>query len=293
MSGLESKAGSKPADILLRIVARRRERLAEAKAAAAGAIGTAGEALELQAGPPLGPADNAFLGALVACRERGVPAIIAEVKMGSPRLGSLAGRVDPTAQAATYAANGAAALSVVVEPDFFHGSYEILAACRRVAELPAIAKDFIVDPLQLAWAKAAGADAILLVAALYEPAELVHWAGLARGLGLVPLIETHSREDVAKLSGSPAGSTGASTPWELVGVNNRNLRTFEVDLGASIDLLPALPPLALKVAESGIDGRAAVLRLHGAGFDAFLIGESLLLAPSPAAKLRELSGAPA
>jgi indole-3-glycerol phosphate synthase len=276
---------SGPADILLRITARRRERLAEATAAA-GAAGGGGEPLALQAGAPLGPADNAFLGALVACRERGVPAIIAEVKMGSPRLGSLAGRLDPTAQAATYAANGAAALSVVVEPDFFHGSYELLAACRRVSGLPAIAKDFVVDPLQLAWAKAAGADAILLIAALYEPAELQAWAGLARGLGLVPLIETHSREDVAKL-GSP------EIPWELVGVNNRNLRTFEVDLAASIDLLHELPPLALKVAESGIDGRAAVDRLHGAGFDAFLIGESLLLAESPAAKLRELSGVPA
>jgi indole-3-glycerol phosphate synthase len=269
---------SGPADILLRITAKRRERLAEATA------GT-GNPLDLQPGAPRSPADNAFLGALAGRRERGVPAIIAEVKMGSPRLGSLAGRLDPTAQAETYAANGAAALSVVVEPDFFHGGYELLAACRRASGLPAIAKDFVVDPLQLVWAKEAGADAILLIAALYAPVELRRWAGLARGLGLVPLIETHSREDVAKLSGA------SESPWELVGVNNRNLRTFEVDLGASIDLLPALPATAIKVAESGIDGRAAVDRLHGAGFDAFLIGESLLLAASPAAKLRELAGA--
>ena len=266
---------SAPADILLRITARRRERLAEA---------TGGTALDLMAGVPLAPADNAFLGALAARRERGVPAIIAEVKMGSPRLGSLAGRLDPIAQAEIYATSGAAALSVVVEPDFFHGGYELLAACRQASGLPAIAKDFVVDPLQLVWAKEAGADAILLIAALYEPEELRRYAGLARGLSLVPLIETHSREDVGKLSGSA---------WELVGVNNRNLRTFEVDLGASIDLLPALPAAALKVAESGIDGRAAVDRLHGAGFDAFLVGESLLLAESPAAKLRELAGEPA
>jgi indole-3-glycerol phosphate synthase len=268
---------SAPADILLRITARRRERvMAE--------TGQAGVAVTLASGAPLNPAENAFLGALAARKERGLPAIIAEVKMGSPRLGSLAGRLDPTVQAETYAAHGAAALSVVVEPDFFHGGYELLAACRRVSGLPAIAKDFIVDPVQLVWAKEAGADAILLIAALYEPEELLRYADQARGLGLVPLIETHTREDVGKLANS------AGIPWELVGVNNRNLRTFEVDLGASIALLPDLPPMALKVAESGIDGRAAVDRLHAAGFDAFLIGESLLLAENPAEKLKELAG---
>jgi indole-3-glycerol phosphate synthase len=262
---------SAPADILLRITARRRERVADA--------GDTG--LRLAAGAPLAPAENAFLGALAAQKERGLPAIIAEVKMGSPRLGSLAGRLDPERQAETYAGNGATALSVVVEPDFFHGGYELLAACRRASGLPAIAKDFIVDPVQLVWAKEAGADAILLIAALYEPDELRRYAGQARGLGLVPLIETHTREDVAKLSGSP---------WELVGVNNRNLRTFEVSLSASIALLPDLPPMALKVAESGIDGRPAVDRLRAAGFDAFLIGESLLLAQDPGRKLQELAG---
>jgi indole-3-glycerol phosphate synthase len=264
---------SAPADILLKITERRRERVAEA----------GGSSLDLPSGDPLTPSENPFLGALAARKERGVPAIIAEVKMGSPRLGSLVDRLDPVRQAETYAANGAAALSVVVEPDFFHGGYELLAACRKASGLPAVAKDFVVDPIQLVWAKEAGADCILLIAALYEPAELRRYAGLARGLGLVPLIETHSREDVAKLAGAV---------WELVGVNNRNLRTFEVSLSASISLLPDLPPEALKVAESGIDGRAAVDRLHGAGFDAFLIGESLLLAASPAEKLRELAGCP-
>ncbi|MEA2693052.1 MAG: indole-3-glycerol phosphate synthase [Acidobacteriota bacterium] len=268
---------SAPADVLLRITTRRRERVMAETLATDGA----GVAVKLADGAPLTPAENAFLGALAARKERGLPAIIAEVKMGSPRLGSLAGRLDPTVQAETYAAHGATALSVVVEPDFFHGGYELLAACRHASGLPAIAKDFIVDPVQLVWAKEAGADAILLIAALYEPDELLCYAGQARGLGLVPLIETHTREDVAKLTGSP---------WELVGVNNRNLRTFEVDLGASIALLPDLPPMALKVAESGIDGRAAVDRLHAAGFDAFLIGESLLLAENPAAKLEELAG---
>jgi indole-3-glycerol phosphate synthase len=261
---------SAPADILQRITARRRERLASTPTPLPG----------LATGAPRSAADNRFLAALAARRGRGIPAIIAEVKMGSPRLGSLVGRIDPCRQAETYAANGAAALSVVVEPDFFHGSYDLLAACREASGLPAIAKDFLVDPLQLVWAKEAGADAILLIAALYAPDELRRYAGWARGLGLVPLIETHDREDVAKLAGSQ---------WELVGVNNRNLRTFEVDLAASIDLVPTLPAGAIKVAESGIDGRATLDRLGAAGFDAFLIGESLLLAGNPAEKLKELA----
>lgn len=265
---------SAPADILVKITERRRERVAEGAR-------TNGSPLDLSFGPPLAPSENLFLGALAAKRERGEPAVIAEVKMGSPRLGSLVDRLDPERQAETYAENGAAALSVVVEPDFFHGGYELLKACRKASGLPAVAKDFVVDPLQLVWAKEAGADCILLIAALYEPEELRRYAGLARGMGLVPLIETHSREDVGKLSGAS---------WELVGVNNRDLRTFHVDLAASISLLPDLPAGAIKVAESGIDGRAAVDRLHGAGFDAFLIGESLLLAADPAGKLRELAG---
>ena len=205
--------------------------------------------------------------------------MIAEVKMGSPRIGSLAGRVDPEAQARLYAEHGAAALSVVVEPDHFGGSYELLARCRAASGLPAIAKDFLVDERQLAWAAAAGADAVLLVAALHTAADLARWARRARGLGLAPLVETHDRDDLAKLAGAE---------WELVGVNNRDLRTFEVDLGHSIERLPELPAAACKVAESGIRNGADVARLAAAGFDAFLVGESLLLADDPAAKLEDL-----
>lgn len=272
---------SRPAgapDILLRIAERRRERIA-----AAGALqgfGDAPESTEL-----LGPGDNAFLAALDA-RRRGRPggevAVIAEVKMGSPRLGSLAGKVDPVAQARAYAANGAACLSVVVEPDFFHGGYEILAACREASGLPAIAKDFVVDPVQLTWAKEAGADAVLLIAALLTAEEIERYARLARALGLVPLIETHEAGDIAKLD--------AADGWELVGINNRDLRTFEVDLERSIALVPYLPSGCLKVAESGIRDALDVLLLRDNGFDAFLIGETLLLAPDPGGKLRELIG---
>jgi indole-3-glycerol phosphate synthase len=205
--------------------------------------------------------------------------VIAEVKMGSPRLGSLVGRVDPEAQARLYAAAGAAALSAVVEPDFFHGSYELLSRCRQASGLPTLAKDFVVDERQLAWAAAAGADAVLLIAALYVQPDLERYAAVAEELGLAVLVETHSPADAAKLAGRP---------WPLVGVNNRDLRTFEVDLAHSESLVGLLPRAALKVAESGLESAASLARLEEAGFDAFLIGESLLLATDPAAKLQEL-----
>jgi indole-3-glycerol phosphate synthase len=301
MSSPLPRAEATAPDLLLRIAARRRERLAEAGPRDAGPLAIASGVL--------GPGDNPFLaalanppraGAITACgapsahaaaasrpelprspAAPATPAIIAEVKMGSPRLGSLQGRVDPIAQARLYAANGAAALSVVVEPDFFFGSYELLEACRAASGLPAIAKDFVVDPVQLVWARRAGADAVLLIAALYEPEELAHYARIARGLGLAPLIETHDAADLVRLAGEP---------WELVGINNRDLRTFEVDLERSIALLPLLPPAALKVAESGIRDALDVALLADSGFDALLIGESLLLAEDPAAKLRALVG---
>lgn len=254
------------ADILVRIVERRRQRLAsEAEPAASP------RRLD-----PLTPKECPLLSELA--RNRG-HAVIAEVKLGSPRLGSLVGRVDPVTQARTYAEGGATALSVVVEPEFFHGSYELLETCRRASGLPALAKDFLVHPCQLEWAREAGADAVLLIAALYEAAELADWAARARGLGLAPLIELHDRADLAKL---------ACVPWELVGVNNRDLRTFEVDLEHSIAFRPGLPAGAMAVAESGIRSGRQVERLRAAGFDAFLVGESLLLADDPLALLEEL-----
>ncbi len=266
---VSTPGGPAPPDILRRIAERRRLAIA--------AGGSRVDPAELAEGAPRTTHDNAFLAAL---RAPGGPArIIAEVKMGSPRLGSLAGRVDPVAQAARYGAEGAAALSVVVEPEHFFGSYPLLAACRESSGLPAIAKDFIVDPVQLIWARDAGADAVLLIAALLEAEEMARYARLARGLGLVPLVETHGAEDIAKLR---------DEPWELVGINNRDLRTFEVDLERSIHLLPFLPPEAVKVAESGIRDGLDVALLRESGFDAFLIGEALLLAEDPAETLRQL-----
>jgi indole-3-glycerol phosphate synthase len=272
---VSAPATARVAEILLRIVERRRERLAEAPPASVAATRAR----------PLEPGENRFLEALAERPAGRGAAVVAEVKMGSPRLGSLAGRFDPLAQARAYAAAGAAALSVVVEPDFFFGSYDLLAACRRASGLPALAKDFVVDRRQLVWAKEAGADAVLLVAALYERDELAAYARLARGLGLVPLVETHDPEDLDLLGG--AGGTGGEG-WELVGVNRRDLRTFAVDHGHAEAMAPRLPAGAVKVAESGIASGADVARLAAAGYDAFLVGEALLTAPDPAARLAEL-----
>lgn len=253
-------------DILERIVRRRRERL--------GASGPFEIGREPAA--PLARGASRFLEAVTGRRGR---ALIAEIKMGSPRLGPLAGRIDPRRQAETYARTGAVALSVVVEPDFFFGSYELLGECRRASGLPALAKDFLVHPCQIDWAVEAGADAVLLIAALYDARELAGWADRARAVGLVPLVETHGEDDVEKLEGRE---------WELVGINNRDLRTFEVDIERSIALHPRLPEGALTVAESGIGSGEDLGRLREAGFDAFLVGESLLLADDVEAKIGEL-----
>ena len=164
-------------DVLDRIVERRRERLAEARIEGSPSPAAGSTAPRTQA-------NSRFLAALAAHRGR---AVIAEVKMGSPKLGSLVGTFDPVEQARTYAQNGAAALSVVVEPDFFHGSYELLQTCQEASGLPAIAKDFVVDPLQFQWARESGASAILLIAALYTADEMADLAQQARAHGLVPL----------------------------------------------------------------------------------------------------------
>ncbi len=341
-------------DILRRICEQRRRRVPPGHGGAAARGPTAAR---LPADAP----GRRFLDE-IAARRGG--AVIAEIKMGSPKLGDLRGRFDPVARAAAYADAGAACLSVVVEPDHFHGGYDLLAECAAASGLPAVAKDFVVSDVQLAWARDAGACAVLLIAALHDAAELHRLAGLARGLGLVPLIETHDGADFEKLAppathaqaaaagsrdrpgdgmgqrpaplatrvqpaatGAPARAAGAPVAapntvntaapmaptaqaraagparqhpvsvggdeppeWELVGINNRDLRTFEVDLERSADLVGRLPTSALKVAESGIRSGADVARLREAGFDAFLIGERLVLSGDPAAALAELLG---
>jgi len=215
-------------------------------------------------------------------RRRG-SAIIAEVKLGSPSLGGLKPGVSPEGLAEIYARNGAAALSVVTEPDFFFGSYALLSRCQQVAGLPALAKDFLVDPIQVELASHAGASACLLIAALHSASELVEFAERIEEAGMVPVVECHDEVDVAKLG---------DRQWPVVGVNNRNLRTFEVDLEHSRRLVSTLPANALKVAESGLSSRHEIESLAAAGFDAFLVGETLLVSDEPGTSLRALAGEP-
>ena len=254
-------------NILQRIVTRRRQRI-EAE----------GSALPRPNPTFTSQGGNAFVEALDERRGR---AVIAEVKLGSPSLGSLVDSVRPVELAQAYRRAGAAALSVVVEPDFFFGSYGLLADCHQASGLPAIAKDFIVDPVQLLWAKEAGASAILLIASLYDQAELRAYARQARALGLVPLIETHDQADLAKLAGAT---------WELVGVNNRDLVSFDVEIATSLALASSLPHGAICVSESGIESPRDVAALRNAGFDAFLIGTSLIRSGDPEGLLAALIG---
>lgn len=279
MNAVQTGTSAEIADVLVRIVERRRHAL-ESDGATLGPPRRSGEAPQrLKSGTP----GRAFVDAL---REAPSTAIIAEVKLGSPKLGDIRGRFEPEAQARVYRDGGAAALSVVVEPDHFYGSYDVLERCVRASGMPAIAKDFVVSVEQFRWARDAGAGAVLLIAALYEPTELADYAVAATELGLVPLIETHSEQDAAKV----AACEQEGVSFDLVGVNNRDLRTFAVDLDHSVAMLPRLPKDAVKIAESGIAGRREIERLESVGFGGFLIGESLLLADDPAAQLAHLLG---
>jgi indole-3-glycerol phosphate synthase len=191
--------------------------------------------------------------------------VIAEIKSASPSAGTIVANPDVDAIAADYARGGAAALSVVTEPDFFRGSHAWLA--RAAAHKPVIMKDFIVEPSQLFRGAAAGASAILLLASLLDAATIARFLALLDPLGIDALVEVHDDEELARAVGGGA---------RLIGVNNRDLRTFAVDLATSERLGARIPKGVLKVAESGIKVRADVDRLRAAGFDAFLVGESLL-----------------
>lgn len=193
--------------------------------------------------------------------------VIAEIKSASPSAGSIVADPDVEAIARDYARGGAAALSVVTEPEFFRGSRDWLARARGAAGLPVVMKDFIVEASQIVRGIAAGADAILLLASLLEEAQLRDLIALLDAYGCDALVEVHDEEELAR-----AVSAGA----HILGVNNRDLRSFVVDLATSERLGAKMPAGAIRVAESGIRVRADVERLRAAGFHAFLVGESLL-----------------
>lgn len=209
------------------------------------------------------------------------PAIIAEIKKASPSKGVLAADFNPALQAQQYFAGGAAALSVLTDKDFFQGSLSDLKVARAIAHLPVLRKDFTIDELDVIEAAGAGADAILLIAAILSRAEMERFRVLAESYGMAALVEVHDESELAL-----ALESGAS----IIGVNNRDLRTFEVRLETSERLAALMPEAILKVAESGIHSRADVERLSACGFQAFLVGEHLMKSGDPAAALKALTG---
>jgi indole-3-glycerol phosphate synthase len=208
--------------------------------------------------------------------------VIAEVKRASPSVGAIRPTLDPVALAGAYARAGAAAISVLTDGPGFGGSLEDLIAVRAAVPVPVLRKDFVVDEYQLVEARAAGADAALLIVAALEDAALKHLHQRCAELGLDALVEVH---DAAELD--RAVHLGA----KLIGINNRNLVTFEVDLGTSERLLPKLPAGTKGVAESGVKGPEDAARLRRAGATNLLVGEALVRAPTPETLLRELKNA--
>ena len=222
-----------------------------------------------------------FTGALRAKIAAGAAAVVAEVKRASPSRGVLREHFDPVQIGASYARGGAACLSVLTDRHFFQGAPAHLHEARRASGLPALRKDFIVDEYQVAEARAWGADCVLLIAAALQPALMRDLAAAASALGMAVLVEVH---DAAELE----QALRLSTP--LIGINNRNLKTFEVSLDTTLGLLPSIGPERLVIAESGVMQPADVARLRGAGVHAFLVGEAFMRAPDPGAELARLFG---
>jgi len=206
--------------------------------------------------------------------------VIAEVKKASPSRGLLRPDYSPDSLAQQFEQSGAAAISVLTEEEFFQGALEHLKQVRAVTSVPLLRKDFLFDPWQLWESRAAGADSFLLIAAILDDAQLAGLIALGRTLGMEPLVEVHSRAELDRVLA--AGAT-------IAGVNNRDLRTFEVSLETSLALIEAIPDDVVAVAESGLRTRADIDRLAAAGFDAFLVGEHLMTAGDPGAALRALA----
>jgi indole-3-glycerol phosphate synthase len=211
------------------------------------------------------------------------PAVIAEIKKASPSKGLIRVDFDAAELAHSYYSGGAAALSVLTDEPFFQGSLHNLDLASAAVPLPCLRKDFMIDEYQILEARAHHGDAILLIAAALTDGELVRFAQLAHGLELDVLVEVHTAEELARVL-----STLGETDADAIGVNNRNLRSFEVHLETSLELVEQIPPEVVCVTESGIAAAEDIARLRTAGFDAFLIGESLMRQPDPGAALATL-----
>jgi indole-3-glycerol phosphate synthase len=258
-------------DILTRIIATKAKEVASAQRARS--------LRELEQAARAAPPVRDFEAALRRKIAAGRLAVIAEIKKASPSRGVLRADFDPSAIAASYARGGAACLSVLTDRQYFQGAPEYLTAARAACDLPALRKDFIVDEYQVYEARSLGADAILLIVAALDDAQMRALEACARGLGMAVLVEVH---DAAELD----RALTLATP--LVGINNRNLRTFEVSLTTTLDLLPRIPPDRLVVTESGILAPEHVATMRAHSVHAFLVGEAFMRAPDPGAALAAL-----
>ncbi|MBB3180796.1 indole-3-glycerol phosphate synthase TrpC [Variovorax sp. Sphag1AA] len=262
-------------DILEKIVAVKREEVAAAKRR------TSLEAIRFDAESRVLTRD--FVGALRAKIAAGAAAVIAEVKKASPSKGVLRADFVPADIAQSYAAGdgkvSAACLSVLTDRQFFQGGIDYLKQARASCDLPVLRKDFIVDAYQVYEARSIGADAILLIAACLDDAQMREYEAIAAGLGMAVLVEVHDGAELER-------ALKLRTP--LIGVNNRNLRTFEVSIETTIDLLAQVPEGRLLVTESGISSRADVAKLREAGVHSFLVGEAFMRADEPGEALAEM-----
>jgi indole-3-glycerol phosphate synthase len=262
-----------PGGVLDRIIAAKADRLAQAKITL-----PAGDLMSKFRDRPQ-RASRAFESAL---RRRGKINIIAEIKRRSPSRGDIRPDLDPAATARLYERGGAAALSVLAEEDFFGGSLDDIRIAREVVDLPLLRKDFIFDQYQVYESAFAGADALLLIVAMLEDELLVELIGLCDEIGIDALVEVHSKEEMERCCRSGA---------RIIGVNNRDLRTFEVNLGTSTDLARQASADSVLVAESGISTPDEIVSLRSVGYTGFLVGEHLMKAGDPAEALQRLLSA--
>jgi indole-3-glycerol phosphate synthase len=260
-------------DVLQRILAVKREEVAAARAVKPlAAVREEAEAREV-------PRD--FTGALRETIAAGRAAVIAEIKKASPSKGVIHADFSPEKIAADYAAHGAACLSVLTDRRFFQGLPAYLEAARAACALPALRKDFLVDPYQVYEARAMGADAILLIAAALDLPLMREMEAIAQGLGMAVLVEVHDGDELDR-------ALQLTTP--LIGINNRDLKSFEVSLQTTLALLPRIPPGRIVVTESGIRSPDDLASMRRSGVNAFLIGEALMRQPSPGEALKTLLG---
>ena len=269
-------ADARRADILQRILDRKAEEVAERSARV--------PLDALRARLPDAPPARGFVAAIAAKRDAGLPAVIAEVKKASPSKGVIREDFEPAAIAASYEAGGAACLSVLTDIDFFQGADAYLQQARAACTLPVLRKDFTIDPYQVVEARVLGADCILLIVSALDDAQLDALYREAVGVGLDVLVEVHDAAELQRALRLPP--IRGRVP--LIGVNNRNLRTFEVSLATTLSLKYAVPADRILVTESGIGTRDDVDWLLAAGIEAYLVGESFMRETDPGAALKKL-----